>query len=299
MPSTIDLYINTSAVARRSLVQGFDVLSTPSNPEFVVRDDVRVRIHLMTVASGSRTGISFDPGSGSTIRFGAKTLAHFVTSEDFMFYSDTFTRDATDPDDVFFYADIDLNTTEFIAAFSGNAATVALRIECEVVNGGITQTVMQNDALGLFDVIRGDEPTPSHSTTSLTLTGTLTANSLVAEDMTVTDATVTNELILSSGQITIGSTNLFGPTGSFGQIPTIAIAPRVVTANTTAVLNEELWVNGTVTVTDPTAVSGKGYKVLVVSGTVTVGGTAYSVAGSLLYRVYNGTSWATYRYAPA
>jgi hypothetical protein len=298
MPSTIDLYINTSAGARRSLVQGYDVLSTPSNPEFVVRDDVRIRIHLMTVASGSRTGTTFDPGVGSTIRFGAKLLSNFVTSSSFLFYSDIFTRDASDPDDVFFYADIDLNTTQFIAAFTGTTSTIALRIECEVENSGITQTVMQNDAVGLFDVIRGDEPAPSPSVTSLTLTGTLTANSLVGETLSVTDATIANEFNLTSGAITFGSTLFNGPTGSFSGTPTLGMAPRVVSGSTTAVINEELWVSATATITDPTPVANKGYKVFVLGGTVTVGGSPFSQAGTLLYRWYHNSAWSTTHFKP-
>lgn len=293
MPSTIDLYINTSAVARRSLVQGYDVLSTPSSPEFVVRDDVRIRIHLMTVASGSRTGVSFDPGIGSLVRFGAKPLSSFVTSSDFLFYSDSFTRDATDPDDVFFYADIDLNTEEFIAAFTGTASTVGLRIECEVVNSGITQTVMQSDAVGLFDVIRGDEEMPSPSIDSLTLSGTLTAEAIY-----VTDATITGEVNIPNSQITFGSTIFYGPAGSFGQPPTLGMAPRVVNGSTTAVINEELWVTATATITDPTGVSGQGYKVFVMGGTATVGGSTWSETGTLLYRWYLGGAWHTAHFKP-
>jgi hypothetical protein len=219
MPSTIDLYINTSAGARRSLVQGYDVLSTPSNPEFVVRDDVRIRIHLMTVASGSRTGTTFDPGVGSTIRFGAKLLSNFVTSTSFLFYSEAFTRDATNEDDVFFYADIDLNTSEFIAAFASNAPIANLRIECEVVTGDLTQTVMQNDAVGLFDVIRGDEPAPTPAggaagarfiPVSSNQTAVTGARYLNLANATYTDPTPASganyEVFVRNGTATIGGT---------------------------------------------------------------------------------------------
>ena len=48
----------------------------------------------------------------------------------------------------------------------------------------------------------------------------------------------------------------------------------------------------TLTVTDPTGVSNKGYIVYVVFGTTTIGGVEYT-AGALVYRYYNGTTWSS------
>lgn len=161
MNSTLDLFINTSAPARRSLVQSYSVLSTPSTPEFVLRDTVRVRLHFMTVASGARTGTTLDLGVTADVRFGAKLASTYSSSSTFLFYSESFIRDASDANDVVFYADINLNTSEFIAAFTGGATSVGLKIETEVIDGSTIQTVSQSDATGIFDVITGAEGPPT------------------------------------------------------------------------------------------------------------------------------------------
>jgi len=50
--------------------------------------------------------------------------------------------------------------------------------------------------------------------------------------------------------------------------------------------------NGTITVTDPTGVTNKGYIVHVIGGTSTIGGVGYTT-GALVYRFYNGSTWAS------
>jgi hypothetical protein len=45
-------------------------------------------------------------------------------------------------------------------------------------------------------------------------------------------------------------------------------------------------------VTDPTPVEGKGFEVLVVNGTATVGGTAYNVVGTVIKRVFHSGAWS-------
>jgi hypothetical protein len=69
--------------------------------------------------------------------------------------------------------------------------------------------------------------------------------------------------------------------------------PTLAATDVTAV-NNEIYNNvGTVTYTDPAPVTGRGYTVNVVSGTATVGATAYAVAGTRLLRIYDGASWNT------
>ena len=46
------------------------------------------------------------------------------------------------------------------------------------------------------------------------------------------------------------------------------------------------------TVTDPSPVEGKGFTVFVRNGTATVGGTAYSTAGTVIRRVFHSGSWS-------
>jgi hypothetical protein len=68
----------------------------------------------------------------------------------------------------------------------------------------------------------------------------------------------------------------------------------IVSASQTAVLDERYIMNATSTFTDPTPVEGKGYHVTVLNGTATVGGTAYSILGTQILRMYNSGAWVTY-----
>lgn len=163
MPATLDLYINTSSPARRALCQDYDSLSAPSTPEFVIRDTVRLRLHFMTVASGARVGTTLDLGGSVTINFGAKPAANFATATSYLFYTASFTRDATDVDDVVYEADLDLNTSEFVTAL-GSSESVGIKIEVEIDDGAVLQTVAQGDATGINDVIDGTSSSPTGST---------------------------------------------------------------------------------------------------------------------------------------
>jgi hypothetical protein len=68
----------------------------------------------------------------------------------------------------------------------------------------------------------------------------------------------------------------------------------VVSGNITAANDTDYTVIATATITDPSPVAGKGFSVLVRNGTATVGGTAYSVAGTLIFRIFHSGSWANY-----
>jgi hypothetical protein len=50
------------------------------------------------------------------------------------------------------------------------------------------------------------------------------------------------------------------------------------------------------TFTDPTPVEGEGFAVLVRNGTATIGGTGYSTAGTIVYRIFHSGGWANYVY---
>jgi hypothetical protein len=69
------------------------------------------------------------------------------------------------------------------------------------------------------------------------------------------------------------------------------------TANFTAVNLGNYVATATLTVTDPTPSEGASFTVLVRNGTATVGGAAYTVAGTLILRVYHSGAWASYTYA--
>lgn len=68
----------------------------------------------------------------------------------------------------------------------------------------------------------------------------------------------------------------------------------VINSNTTAVLDGVYTVVASATFTDPTPAEGKGFMVFVRNGTATVGGTAYSIAGTIINRIYHSGAWANY-----
>lgn len=64
----------------------------------------------------------------------------------------------------------------------------------------------------------------------------------------------------------------------------------IVTSNITAVNGSVYHNNGNNTFTDPTPENNRGYYVLNISGSPTIGGNTYSV-GTYLFRYYDGTNW--------
>jgi len=73
-------------------------------------------------------------------------------------------------------------------------------------------------------------------------------------------------------------------------IPQITSQTIPQIASFTAKIDLRYTTNGTITVTDPTPVTNKGYIVHVIGGTSTIGGVGYTT-GDLVYRYYDGSSW--------
>jgi hypothetical protein len=70
----------------------------------------------------------------------------------------------------------------------------------------------------------------------------------------------------------------------------------IKSANFTAVNGCDYIATATLAVTDPTPSEGLSYRVLVRNGTVTVGGVAYGIVGTIVERVYHSGAWASYEY---
>ena len=68
----------------------------------------------------------------------------------------------------------------------------------------------------------------------------------------------------------------------------------VVSSSQTATNDAQYIVVATATFTDPTPAEGKGFEVFVRNGTATVGGTAYSVAGTFIHRIFHSGAWVNY-----
>ena len=71
-----------------------------------------------------------------------------------------------------------------------------------------------------------------------------------------------------------------------------SLKTEVKSASFTAVDGGDYTVTGTATVTDPTPSAGARFAVFVRNGTATVGGTAYSTAGTTVIRTYHSGSWS-------
>jgi hypothetical protein len=68
----------------------------------------------------------------------------------------------------------------------------------------------------------------------------------------------------------------------------------VVSSNTTAVIDGAYTLVANATFTDPAPQEGKGFSVLIRNGTATIGGTTYSIAGTIVWRVFHSGTWANY-----
>lgn len=101
-----------------------------------------------------------------------------------------------------------------------------------------------------------------------------------------------------SGDLTLTKTGTTARTATF---PDAAIevqgTAEVISGNWTARNHGSYTAIATATATDPSSPSpGHEFTTLVRNGTATIGGTAYSTAGSIVTRVYHSGAWANYVY---
>lgn len=71
----------------------------------------------------------------------------------------------------------------------------------------------------------------------------------------------------------------------------------VVASSITAELDTNYTNTSNATYTDPTPIADRGYTVLVLDGTATIGGTSYNVKGTKIERIYHGGAWISYVYS--
>jgi hypothetical protein len=67
---------------------------------------------------------------------------------------------------------------------------------------------------------------------------------------------------------------------------------KIVSTNTTAILDASYVVVANVVFTDPSPAEGKGYEVFVRNGNATVGGVVYPVKGTIIKRTFHSGSWS-------
>jgi len=148
----------------------------------------------------------------------------------------------------------------------------------------------------------GNESTLGQGIQSLIIKGGDAYRDVVDDEMAIstTGTSLTNRLIAFSwldNSIAFekdydGFSGTYKLMSSNGFTRTISFTPDIKTTSFTAVNENDYATNGTITVTDPTGVTNKGYTVFVVSGTTTIDGVGYT-ANQLVYRFYNGTVWTS------
>jgi hypothetical protein len=126
------------------------------------------------------------------------------------------------------------------------------------------------------------------ATVAVTVSRGLTGATGAAGPNTVTTSTTTTINGLMKGN---GSTVSQAVAGT----DFAAVSQVKSTSFTAANLGEYIAV-ATLTVTDPSPSEGASFRVLVRNGTATVGGTAYSTAGTVIERVFHSGAWVNYSY---
>lgn len=182
MSITIDHYVCLSNRVRDALVVDLANDFAPPPPEYVLRaTGVVVRIFFCRRVDGVLE--AYDPGAGISLHYGAKRTDQVVgATSPILFQSAAFTRDATDPDVVFWSATLDLNTTEFAAAFS-STTPINLTATIELEEAGTETPAAIFDALGIHDVLRDTDTPPSAALPPYPLSptdGTVLAGGLVS-----------------------------------------------------------------------------------------------------------------------
>jgi hypothetical protein len=181
-----------------------------------------------------------------------------------------------------------------------------VKIDTPLNNQGLvynsTLQVWENKAIDLQSVLNeGNESTLGQGIQSLIIKGGDTYRDLVDDEMSiVTFGTASSVREIGFGWLDdsiafrkdyeSGVGGVYKLLSTNGGVRNISFTPDIKTTSFTAVNENNYTTNGTLTVTDPTPVTNKGYIVHVIGGTSTIGGVGYTT-GALVYRFYNGSSW--------
>lgn len=141
-------------------------------------------------------------------------------------------------------------------------------------NGSTNRLILQTDSVSAESASDG-------------LISTLNAGSLIFIDYI-------NSKAVSFSPISIGGNGQILLPDVINETVILTVSQEVTT-NTNAINYCKYIANGTITFTDPTPETNKGYIVHVLGGTSTIGGVGYKT-GALVYRFYDGSSWISKNY---
>jgi hypothetical protein len=183
---------------------------------------------------------------------------------------------------------------------NGTTARNTLRIPTKSISGDAIYTFKSDRLAGTYNILI-ESVAVNVDTVAIDNTNYIAASP--STNITFTDPSPTGSfytvLVRNSGTATVGGVAY--PSGTYllrhrtidpsSQWNTMVLNNAIPqTVSFTAINDLVYTTNGTLTVTDPTPVTNKGYIVHVIGGTATIGGVGYTT-GALVYRYYDGSSW--------
>lgn len=153
----------------------------------------------------------------------------------------------------------------------------------------------KQDALGF---------TPENVSNKGNVLGNLTSTTIYAHAKGVVDYVVSLgyqtasqvSTLISTALTTFKTDNFLDATSSIqGQFDGKQSNAKLISANYTALNNDNLIVNATCTISDVASpINGTNYSLTIVNGIITIGGISYTQVGSKITRIYNSGSWRTF-----
>lgn len=160
----IALYIDVDSAGAPPLLDGASSARRSAKPSFVQGDKVRLELRFRSIADSPLSDSSaVQMPEGATIAVAGKAATAMDEAE--MLFAATGFTEVVDDEDVYYYADIDLNTQEMDDLFSDLAASYAdIKVDVEVRNSDNTDRLtFQFDATARHQVYSG-APAPEPGT---------------------------------------------------------------------------------------------------------------------------------------
>ena len=166
---------------------------------------------------------------------------------------------------------------------SGNNGVSVVNASSAILQNSAFNEGTEVGKLGAFDVVNG-EPTIKKENQYGTDTG---IQSFKLPELSEAESASNTEIVFVPKKKTVSGTYELA---TMEDLPSGGSEWIVVSANKTAVNDEQYSNVANATYTDPTPVEGKGYNVKVVNGTATIGGVGYA-EGRTVTRTYHSGSW--------
>ena len=181
-----------------------------------------------------------------------------------------------------------------VASGGGGGATFATQIE---VNAGtVTNKVISPKTFNDSSQLSAKAPIASPTFTGTVTAPTVNVSGLTASELVATDGSKNLQSLAVATYPSLAE--LAFVKGLTSAVQTQIDGKQNISVETTgsftAALNQYYINTANATYTDPAPAPAKGFIVFVRSGTATVGGTAYSTQGTLIYRYFHSGTWLNF-----